>query len=227
MGVKWVNKEEALRVVKDMVIETQAVLDIGTGIRPQTFFRPRVHICVEPHLPYLERLRHDVGDDPRYILLNCTWEVAMKLLLPKSVDTVFALDFVEHLEKSDGFAFLQEAERVARRQMVVYTPLGFYPQTYEDPKKPDRWGMEGGFWQAHRSGWHVEDFGESWDMVCCRAYHFVDENDQPLEKPFGAIWAFRNLKEINELSHGTQRHIATLRQRAAGRLKRILKALNK
>ena len=151
----------------------------------------------------------------------------MGLLVTKSVDTVFALDFIEHLGKSDGLAFLQEAERVARRQVVVYCPLGFYPQTYDDREKPDRWGMDGGFWQTHRSGWQAEDFGDNWELVCCEAYHFVDENDQPLEKPFGAIWAFRDLEEVSEMSCTTCRHTKKLRHRVVSKLRRTLEALSK
>ena len=88
---------------------------------------------------------------------------------------------------------LREAERVARRQIVVGTPQGFYPQSYEDPNKPDRWGMGGGYWQTHRSGWDFEDFGDRWDIVCCPDFLKLDEDGQPMEQPIGAIWAIRNL----------------------------------
>lgn len=65
--------------------------------------------------------------------------------------------------------------------------------TYDESHPRDRWGMEGGYWQTHRSGWFLQDFGEGWDTVCCENYHFVDQTGHLLEKPFGAIWAFRNL----------------------------------
>jgi hypothetical protein len=194
MKVTWASKEEVDALVRELVAQTQVVLDIGPGIRPQTYFRPRVHICVEPYLPYIEQLRKVVADDPIYVFLNCTWDTAMKLLPSKSVDSVIALDVIEHFEKFAGFEFLEQAERVARRQIVIYTPLDFYPQTYHDSNRVDRWGMEGGYWQAHRSGWLPEDFGDGWELICCEAYHFVDQYEQPLDRPFGAIWGFRNLK---------------------------------
>jgi hypothetical protein len=200
MGIIWVSRDEAPTLVRARVIDTEVVLDVGVGIQPQSYFRPHVHICVEPYLPYIERLRRDIGDDSTYVFLNCTWNVAMRILPSKSVDSVFALDVIEHLEKADGLAFLKEAERVARRQIMIYTPLGFYPQCYNDSIKRDRWGMDGGYWQAHRSGWYVEDFGEGWDFICCEAFHLVDQNEQLLEKPFGAIWAFRNLDQTNHQS---------------------------
>lgn len=224
MGVVWTSKNKVADLVKDRIIKTKVVLDIGSGIHPQTFFRPFVHICVEPHLPYLNRLQKDVNNDSRYILLNCTWDNAMKNMLPKSVDTVFALDFIEHIQKSEGFKFLQEAERLARRQIVVFTPLGFYPQTYNDSKKLDRWGMDGGSWQTHRSGWLIDDFGDDWNLVCCDAYHFLDEYDQPLEKPIGAIWAFRNFEGRNETLCNSNQYSQMI-QRGARKLRHLLKGL--
>lgn len=195
MKIKWVSKEEANIAVGGEVIQTEIVLDVGPGIQPQAYFQPRIHICVEPYLPYIERLRQNTSDDSSYVFLNCTWDVAMTILPDKSVDSIFALDVLEHLEKEEGRQFLERAEKIARRQIVIFTPLGFYPQAYDDPsEKHDRWGMEGGYWQTHRSGWRPEDFGKGWEFVCCEAYHFIDQNEQPLEKPFGAIWAFRNLE---------------------------------
>ncbi len=111
----------------------------------------------------------------------------------KSVDTVFALDFIEHLDKADGLRMLREAERVARSQIVVYTPLGFFPQSYDDPDKPDRWGMDGGKWQTHRSGWDPEDFGEEWEFVISPDFLIFDEENQIMDQPMGAFWAIRNL----------------------------------
>jgi hypothetical protein len=206
MGVKWVERDKLDRMAKEKVIKVHTVLDIGSGIRPQSFFRPKVHICVEPYLPYLESLQSKVANDPRYIFINCTWDAAMKNMLPKSVDTVFAIDFIEHLDKDEGYAFLRESERVARRQIVLMTPLGLYPQTYDDPNKPDRWGMHGGFWQTHRCGWHVEDFDDNWELLCCKDRHLIDENDQPLEEPIGAIWAFRNFNEPSSLTMNSWLH---------------------
>jgi hypothetical protein len=83
---------------------------------------------------------------------------------------------------------IAEAKRVARRQVVIFTPLGFYPQSYE-PDERDRWGMTGGVWQTHRSGWQPDDFDSGWRVIACRDFHHVDENNRPLEKPFGAFWA--------------------------------------
>jgi hypothetical protein len=193
MRVTYADKRDAPAVVAGKIQDVDVVIDLGPGIRPQSFVKPCVHICVDAHRPYLERLKRESADAPQYVLINAAWDQAIGLFPDKSVDTVFALDFIEHLDKPDGLRMLREAERVARRQIVVYTPNGFYPQSYEDPRKPDRWGMDGGLWQTHRSGWAPEDFGDDWDVVVCRDWLVLNQDDQPLEEPMGALWAFRTL----------------------------------
>ena len=195
MNVTWLEKNAVPGEIERRVQLANVVLDVGPGIRPQRHVFPLIHICVEPFAPYIERIREGLGDDPRFVFLNCGWQDALQTLPDKSVDSVFALDVIEHLEKEDGLELLRQARRVARRQVMIFTPLGYMPQTYDEAGKKDRWGMEGGYWQTHRSGWNPEDFDDDWDFVACRRYHEFDEDDQPLDKPVGALWAFLNLSE--------------------------------
>lgn len=195
MNVVYVSRDQLGDVAKSKVRDVDVVLDIGPGIRPQNFIKPYVHICVDAHRPYLERVQQEAGDDPSYVLINAVWDVALGMLPSKSVDTVFAIDVIEHMEKDAGSKMLREAERVARQQIVVFTPLGFFPQSYENPNEPDRWGMDGAYWQTHRSGWELADFDDGWEIVCCKDFHLLDEHDQPLDEPMGAFWAFRTLDE--------------------------------
>jgi hypothetical protein len=199
MDVTYVSRNEAVAAVGKKIPDVEVVLDLGAGICPQPFIKkPYVHICVEAHRPYLERLKREVSEDPKFVLINAPWEEVISNFPDKSVDTVFALDFIEHLEKAEGFRMLREAERVARCQVIVYTPLGFFPQSYDDPNKPDRWGMDGGKWQTHRSGWELEDFGQQWEFVICPDYLHHDEDNQLLDEPMGAFWAIRNLGPARE-----------------------------
>jgi len=197
VNVTWVEKDAVPAEIARRVRPANIVLDVGPGIRPQKHVIPLIHICVEPFTPYIERIREGAGDDPRFVYLNSTWRNGLKALPDKSVDSVFALDVIEHLEKEDGLELLREARRVARRQVMIFTPLGYMAQDYDTPEKKDRWGMDGGFWQTHRSGWEPRDFDEDWAFIACRRYHEVDENDQPLDEPAGAFWAFLDLAEQN------------------------------
>jgi hypothetical protein len=193
MGVAYASRRDVLAVVASRIQNVEVVLDLGPGICPQPLVKPYVHICVDAHRPYLERVRKESAGDPKFVLIHSPWEQAIGMLPDKSVDSVFALDFIEHLEKADGLRMLREAERVARCQIVVYTPHGFFPQSYDDPAKPDRWGMDGGYWQTHRSGWSPEDFGDRWDFVISPDSIVLDEDNQVMEQPMAALWAVRTL----------------------------------
>jgi len=191
--VRWFSRTELDAAVRSRILAADSVLDVGAGILPQTLVHSRVHICIEPHGTYVRRLLDRAQIDPRLVVLATTWDEAMSVLPDKSVDAVLALDFIEHLRKEEGERFLQEAERLAKRQIVLFTPLGFYPQGVLESRL-DRWGLDGGEWQAHRSGWSPADFDDEWQLLACRNYHLLDENDQVLEEPFGALWAVRDFK---------------------------------
>jgi hypothetical protein len=201
MTVTYAPRTDAPRLVAGKIRDVDVVLDLGPGISPQPYLTRCLHICVDAHRPYLERVARERAGDPRYVLLNATWDQAIGMFPDKSVDSVFALDFIEHLDKQDGLRMLREAERVARQQIVVFTPHGFFPQSYDDPGKPDRWGMDGGYWQTHRSGWAPDDFGDDWDIVVCHDCIELDQNNQPMARPVGALWALRTLSPPTPRRH--------------------------
>jgi hypothetical protein len=189
-AVERVGRDDLMRLGAARIEKTRSLLDVGSGIQPFVAFRPRVHVCVEAYTPYVERLLADSDRETPLVVLNGSWADILRYFPDQSVDTVVGLDFVEHLEKAEGLRFIAEAIRICRRQVVLFTPLGFYEQSYEDVTKPDRWGMHGGLWQTHRSGWNLEDFGEGWSLLVCEDYYTTDQHDQPLKDPSGALWAY-------------------------------------
>jgi SAM-dependent methyltransferase len=62
-------------------------------------------------------------------------------------DVVVSLDVIEHFDKPEAVALLEELERVASQTVVVATPRGFVPQppTAQEP------------WQEHRCGFSVDE----------------------------------------------------------------------
>lgn len=201
MSVVFVGKKKVRGVVERKIIPANIILDIGCGIKPQSFIQPKIHICIEPHLEYLEclmkksphNLRAPMARHSNYVYLNSRGEAATKLFLDKSIDSIFMIDIIEHIEKDDGFELLKQSERIAKNQIIVMTPLGFYPQMHIEGRK-DRWGMDGGEFQKHRSGWKIEDFDDSWDLTCVKEFHFDDGYGNVFDKPIGIIWAIKNIK---------------------------------
>lgn len=188
-NVTWYPADQLKDAAQSRLKPASVVVDVGMGIRPQQLLRADLSICIEPYLPYLEFVREHNPDSPRALFLHGTWSEAMKLLLDRSVDTVIAGDVIEHLVKGEGWDFLREAQRIAKQQVIIFTPLGFYPQCYDGVPRKDRWGMDGGHWQTHRSGWEPKDFSDEWDILACESYHLVDEHEQLLTEPFGAFYA--------------------------------------
>jgi hypothetical protein len=70
-----------------------------------------------------------------------------RVVRPRSVDAVVALDLIEHLPRDRALRLLDAFERTARRRVVVLTPNGFVsqPGTAENP------------FQEHVSGFSVGD----------------------------------------------------------------------
>lgn len=169
---------------KALIIPTDVVLDVGCGIRPQWFFEAKTHHAIEPHMEYVNWLAEH---HPKIQVFHGHWEMSLFIDMPGIVGTVFALDVIEHMERLHGIKFIQKAMNAARQQVIFFTPIGFYPQSYAAGEK-DRWGMNGGYWQTHRSGWTPEDFGEGWQVLACKDYHKYDQYDQKLEQPIGAMY---------------------------------------
>lgn len=194
MNISWYERDDLLNVAAEKILPTYIVLDVGAGIRPQTFFTPTVHLIIEPYVPYIEKALNQPGQIPRKVFLNGTWDKVMPFFLDKSIDTIFAIDVIEHLEKAEGIRFLKESERIAKSQIAIFTPWGLYPQFYDSENDIDRWGMDGGYWQSHRSGWEPKDFEGEWEFLACKDFHLTDQHGETMEQPFGAFWAIKTIE---------------------------------
>lgn len=170
------------------------VLDIGCGIRPQAYFKPYLHVCLEPYQEYIDILNIRYARDPGFLILTGMAQETLKAIPDESFDSVFLIDVIEHLEKEDGVQLLKEMERIACRQVLLFTPLGFMPQHYE-VGDTDAWGLNGTEYQEHKSGWEPEDFDDRWEFHICNEYHAPPKNTQET-KMYGAFWAILNCESF-------------------------------
>ena len=180
-----------LSAIEKAVRETEVVLDIGCGIVPMNYFRPKLHLMVEPWKEYSDILSYRHHGDKSVVILRTGGLEALQMLADNSVDSIFLLDVIEHLEKEDGQKIIIECERVAREQVVIFTPLGFMPQHVAHGQK-DGWGLGGANMQEHRSGWEPEDFSDAWTFYICDKFHMHDFKNDPLEHAYGAFYAILN-----------------------------------
>ena len=180
-----------LSAIEKAVRETEVVLDIGCGIMPINYFRPKLHIMVEPWKEYSDILSYRHHGDKSMVILRTGGLEALQMLADNSVDSIFLIDVIEHLEKEIGQQIIVECERVAREQVVIFTPLGFMPQHVAHGQK-DGWGLGGASMQEHRSGWEPEDFSDAWTFYVCDKFHMHDFKNDPLDQAYGAFYAVRN-----------------------------------
>ncbi|NHZ48039.1 class I SAM-dependent methyltransferase [Desulfovibrio sp. XJ01] len=188
--IKWYSVDSFWGEVAAHIEHTDVVLDVGCGIVPMNYFRPALHIMLEPYKEYSDILLERHKDDKSILVLCGKAQETLKCFSDNSVDTVFLLDVIEHFEKHDGFDVLRHLERIARKQVIVFTPLGFMPQ-HAEAGETDGWGLSGVSYQDHLSGWLPEDFGETWDFHICEDFHSYDFRQRKLDQPYGAMFAIK------------------------------------
>jgi len=192
------SRAEFLLEAEHHIRKTDVVLDVGAGIRPMAYFRPKIHIMVEPWGQYADILQYRFRDDKSVFVVRGFAMPVLSALSDASVDSIFLLDVIEHLTKEDGYGLLVECTRVCRDQVVVFTPHGFMPQEVEAGQK-DGWGLDGGQLQEHLSGWHPGDFGAFWSFHVCEGFH-KSIGSNGIETSYGAMFAIYNspIKRIPE-----------------------------
>lgn len=203
--VKNYKKEELDTTARKLIKYANIVVDIGCGITPQEIIKPTIHICCEPYLPYIQYLQRHVEKwfDKNYVFLNITWQDLVKILPQKSVDTIFLKDVIEHVEKNKAKKLLKETEKIAKQQIIIFTPLGFIEQHHKN--NIDAWGMKGGKWQEHKSGWYPDDFDSSWKILVSKDYHGYDNQGNKYEIPKGAMWAIKTFPYQKKYSENIEK----------------------
>jgi hypothetical protein len=187
--IEWCSKSELLGRAKAQIVGVPVILDIGCGIRPQSLVKADVHICVEPSAEYVDLIKQNTSGGSLLIVPLPALE-ALSALPDRSIDSVFLIDVIEHMPKEAGVQVLNQCKRVSRCQVIVFTPLGFMPQQI-NAGQPDGWGMQGGEWQQHKSGWYPEDFPD-WKLIVCKDFHDHDHQGQPVSPAYGALYAIHS-----------------------------------
>ena len=135
------------------LLECDTLWDVGAGIRPVNWYKPKRHICVEPHGTYRKKLK-DAGYD---VLGLTAQEFANRAIHEgKYLEQVVILDVVEHLSRPDAERVIHDLAFQVHKQLVVYTPVGFLEQDFNEGVE-DGWGLDGYEWQRHRCGFLPDD----------------------------------------------------------------------
>jgi len=191
VGLNKLSKLYYKILTKFYIKRVDIIIDIGCGTRPQTFFVPYIHNCIDPYKPYIDAIANSTIDtlDRIWIFNQGDWVKSIEIMKSGNINSVFLLDVIEHLDKDESLKLLKETEKLVSDQIIVYTPYGYFDQVECDGK--DAWGMDGVEFQKHKSGWYPEDFGEGWKVWVLPYAHIVNSMNEPI-KPSSAILAIYN-----------------------------------
>jgi SAM-dependent methyltransferase len=122
--------------------DCDSALDIGCGSgSPLQYCRNlRYTVGVEPFRPYYETA---VKNKTHTELLNVKFQDLS--FAEKSFDAVVLIGVIEHMTEEDALRAMQQAERWAKKKIIVTSPNGFLPQN----------AVDGNPMQRHLSGWPV------------------------------------------------------------------------
>lgn len=71
-----------------------------------------------------------------------------------SVDVISIIDGIEHMDKKTGIKLIKEMKRVAKKQILLFTPQGPGEDGYLKNEPHNAWGIGGAdHFQTHKSGW--------------------------------------------------------------------------
>jgi hypothetical protein len=82
---------------------------------------------------------------------------------PGSFDCIIALDFIEHLDREDGYKFIKDAIVYGVKRLIIFSPEGEF--CVEDNAGPD----------GHRCGWTAKEFEKmTFQTWLCPTFHNKD-----------------------------------------------------
>jgi hypothetical protein len=150
-------------LVRLLAADCHSVLDVGTGMMRSLADLPcPVRIGLDAHRPYLEH--REVADA---VPINASALELDRLFVPGAVDLVQLTDVLEHFDSEQADRVLEQAARIARRRVLLFTPRGEFPQDDFDAS-----GLGGEELQQHRSTWEPEELERrGYRVIVMRAFH--------------------------------------------------------
>ena len=137
-------------LVQKHIEKKDSVLDLGCGIMSVTYdIQCRSILGVDAWYPYV-----NLNKNRHHVLCMELNQDTMEYFLNDSFNVVIALDFVEHLNtKEDGFHMIKHMERIARKKVIVFTPIGFEPMD-----DGELWAKGNPKYQSHKCGFTEDEF---------------------------------------------------------------------
>ncbi len=143
-------------------LSSKTILDLGCGQgKPMEIIKLRMNVAysvgVDLFKPYIEHGKANKIHD-EYVIADIR-----KVKFPaKSFDVVMASHVLEHMSEKDAWEVLENMEKIAKKQIIIATPIGEHYHPAED----------GNIWQLHKSaftpdkfearGYKIKKYGWKW-----------------------------------------------------------------
>lgn len=132
-------------VLQQQISEEDTCLDLGCGLMtPTDTLKCKAIMGVDVFRPYLEKIKNE------QVVMQIDLNPPLANFLDNSFDVVLLLDVVEHFELKEAEKLIGEAERIARKKVIVYTPSeqNWTPQDLDESGR-DAWGFKNEY-QKHK-----------------------------------------------------------------------------
>lgn len=197
----YIDRKNFINEAISLIKPSNVVLDIGCGIVPHEYVHHDVYIACEPFREYVDVLKQNRKNITRavylystFLVINENWKSMLDKYENYAVDTIYLIDVIEHLPKEEGKELLKRTEKIARKQIVIFTPLEYIEQKVLSGGE-DAWGLHGADYQVHKSVWTPDDFdSDGWSFLLCKDYHQYNNVGEKLNKPVGAFWAIKDVE---------------------------------
>lgn len=169
--------------VKEATQNDESLLSLccGIGLELNGLRTPNV-TAVDAAPQYLKEVKHRCSQAKTV----CSDALVFTKEQPdNSFDVISIIDGIEHLDKKTGLKLIDEMKRVAKKEILLFTPQGHAEDGYLKNEPHDAWGISGAdHFQLHRSGWtalELKDLGfEILDIQSSISQH---------DEPYNAIMA--------------------------------------
>lgn len=144
-----VDTAEGLKVLFDNLCnkEYTNLLDVGCGRDPKLIkdIKAKERWGIEIFEPAFDEIKSKKFYD---IHIFGDVRTVLRGIGDNRFDLVTGIDLIEHFDKQIGIDVLKELDRVAKKEILLFTPYKFYHQD----------AYEGNPYQEHKSGWDENDF---------------------------------------------------------------------
>lgn len=96
-----------------------------------------------------------------------------------SYDVISIIDGIEHMDKDTGLELMDEMKRVAKKEILLFTPEGPSEDGYLKNEPHNAWGIEGADeYQKHKSGWTLKEL-EGMGFEVIRTSEDISQHGEP------------------------------------------------